>query len=137
MRINRIENNTNFNAKLNIISNSELLLKKDIATLTSKAHNLGSKKDFITVGITEVTREKKEGKIAKINRLLHRKTIECYTNISGACHSFFDIEAPCSFMTNLGEAFGGKKERAKKSYEIINKYLDDIQFGLEHKSNTH
>ena len=62
MRINRIENNTNFNAKLNIISDSELLLKKDIATLTSKARNLGSKKDFITVGITEVTREKKEGK---------------------------------------------------------------------------
>ena len=132
MRINKIENNTSFNAKLNIISDSELLLKKDIATLTSKARNLGSKKDFITVGITEVIREKKEGKIAKLNKLLHRKTKECYTNVCGACHSFFDIEAPCSFMTNLGDAFGDKKERAKKSYEIINKYLDDIQMGLEH-----
>ena len=132
MRINKIENNTSFNAKLNIISNPELLLKKDVATLTSKARKLGSGKDFIAIGITELIREKKDGKIAKLNKLLHRKTMECYTNISGACHSFFDIETPCSFMTNLGDAFGGKKERAKKSYEIINKYLDDIQVGLEH-----
>ena len=133
MRINKVESNTSFNAKLNIISESELLLKKDIATLTSKARQLGSRKDFITVGITEVIKEKKEGKIAKINQFFHRKTKECYTNVCGACHSFFDIETPCSFMTNLGDAFGGKKERAKKSYAIIDKYLDDIQIGLSQK----
>ena len=50
MRINRIENNTSFNAKLNIISESDLLLKKDVATLTSKARQLGSRKDFIAIG---------------------------------------------------------------------------------------
>ena len=133
MRINKIENNTCFNAKLNIISDSELLLKKDIATLTSKARKLGSGKDFIAIGITELTREKKEGKIAKLNKLLHRKTKECYINVCCACHSFFEIETPCSFLTNLGDAFGGKKERAKKSYEIIDRYLDDIQFGLEQR----
>ena len=133
MQINKIENNTCFNAKLNIIADSGLLLKKDVANLTTKAQNIGSRKDFITVGIIEVTREKKEGKIAKLNNLLHRKTKECYTNVCGACHSFFEIETPCSFLTNLGDAFGGKKQRAKKSYEIIDKYLDDIQSGLEQR----
>ena len=80
-----------------------------------------------------MTKEKTEGKIATINKFLHRKVTEHYTNISGACHTFFDIETPDSFITNLGNDFGGKKERAKKSYEIIDKYLNDIQIGLEQK----
>ena len=133
MQVNKVDNNINFNAKLNIIADNGLLQKKDIATLTSKARKLGTKKDFIAVGIAELTKEKSEGIVAVINKILHRKAIEHYTNISGACHSFFDIDVPCSFITNLGNAYGGKKERAKKSYEIIDNYLNDIQLGLERK----
>ena len=133
MQINKIENNTNFNAKLNIISDANLLLKKDVVSLTSKARKLGSNSDFIAIGINQLSREKNSGKMAIVNKFLQRKTVEYYTNISAACHSFFDIESPSSFLVNLGDAFGGKKERAKKSYKIIDKYLDDIQIGLQHR----
>ena len=132
MRINKIDNNINFNAKLKIISGADLLAKNDIVNLTSKASKLGSNEDFILIGVVQMPKEKKENKISILNRFLNKNTKEFYTNISGACHSFFDIEKPDSFIKNLGSAFGKKDERAKKSYEIINKYLDDIQLGLEH-----
>jgi len=133
MKINNINNQTNINSKarFDLISNKLILSDKNLLKLAQKARNIGTSADMILIGVTEV-QEKKPIKFLSVFGNKFYKKEDC-TKITGACHSFFDIESPKSFLENIATIYGNKSERAKKCYEAVNNYLNEIELNLVNK----
>ena len=107
MYISPINNSQNINskAKLSLISEKNLLPKKAIKQLIEKAKTIGNPTDTVHVGIRE----------DKIYRETHIRML--YSHINKVFAS--------DFRYNI--VIGSHKERQNKTFNFINKYLDNLK----------
>ena len=61
------------------------------------------------------------------------KEIGSHTLLAGICHTFFEINNPPAFIQKIGDIYGTKAERAQKSFDIIDGFLDNIEAELSKK----
>ena len=136
MRINSINNNTinpTYKAKLDIIGDKKLLNVEQLKTLTEKAAKIGNSDEMITLGITRRPIIKPVLKFISIKKGFKRipEQVGSFTLITGFCHTFFDVIEPPSFPNKIIEVKGHREERAQKSFDIMDKFLDNIKIGIE------
>lgn len=134
MRINSINNtqrNTSFNAKLTIVGDKALFTKEQVSSLTKKAEKLGGKNDMVLIGVTRCANRKPTPFIKAMDYESSNKENGSHTLLAGVCHSFFEVNNPPSFIKNIGDVYGTKEERAKKSFDIIEGLLDNIEKELK------
>ena len=129
--INNTQSNINHKASFEIVGDRALMSSEQLNILKDKAKRLGSTSDCIMVGITRITPERPVDVKPIVYALEKIKEVtDTYTKITAACHTFFDIPRPDSFIRGVANVFGSRTERANKSFEIINSYLDDINANL-------
>ena len=130
MRINTISNNQinpKFNAKLNFSGDKKLLTRKGFKQIQQKVKNFGTERDTIIVDLQEIPiiADKKYIKGIFFEKMITRtEKVGEYTNILLAhfCPSFRDYDAPPAIVVG-----GNYKERQEKTFDIINRYIDDIK----------
>lgn len=129
--VNKNQINTSFNAKLTIVGDKALFTKEQISSLINKAEKLGEKDDIVLVGITRCA-DRAPAPYVKIREYDEKnKEKGSHTLIAGICHSFFEVNNPPSCIKNIGDVYGSREERAKKSFDIIEGILDNIEKGLK------
>ena len=132
MRINSINNtqrNTSFNAKLTIVGDKALFTKEQVSALTKKAEKLGNNSDMVIVGVTRCANRTPQFYVP-VEYTQKNKELGSHTLLAGVCHTFFGINNPPSFIQKIGDIYGSRDERAQKSFDIINGYLDNIEIEL-------
>ena len=130
MRINAINNNQinpNFNAKLNFSGDKNLLTRKGFKQIQQKVKNFGTERDTIIVDLQEIPiiADKKYIKGIFFEKMITRtEKVGEYTNILLAhfCPSYRNCDAPPAIVVE-----GNCKVRQEKTFEIINRYIDDIK----------
>ena len=135
MRIDSINNKITptHKAKFEIIGDKGLLNNEQLKKLTQKASQLGNKDDLIMLGITRRPLIKPVLHFVDIKHGFKRvpEEVGSFTLLSGFYHSFFDIKEPASNANKMIEVKGHRKNRAQKSFDIMNKFLDNIKVGIE------
>ena len=130
MQINAINNNhinPNFNAKLKFSGDKNLLPRKGFKQIQQKVKKIGTERDVIIVDLQEIPiiADRKYVKGIFSEKMITRtEKVGEYTNIllSHICPSFRDYDAPPAIVVE-----GDYKVRQEKTFEIINRYIDDIK----------
>lgn len=131
MKINNINSNQtsiNNKARLNIISTDKVISSEKLVRLEEKAKKIGTSRDMILIGISEYKEKSSMSKIPFLGKFF-KKEQEC-TEITGACHTFFDLEKPKSFIEHMNLFKGNKKQRKEQCYQAVDKYLSQIEKGV-------
>ena len=130
MRINAINNNQikpKFSARLSIVGDSALFTKEQVTSLTKKAEKLGDKSDMVLIGVTRCANRKPMPFVQAMDYESSNKENGSHTLLTGICHSFFEVKNPPPFIKSIGDIYGSRQERARKSFDIIDGFLDNIE----------
>ena len=134
MRINSIGNsnhNIGYRARLDIVGDKTLLSNEQYGRLAKKALKLGNSTDLVLVGITRCANRDPHVCIKDSLYDSNNKETGSHTLLAGVCHTFFGVDNPPSFIQKVGDIYGSRSERAQKSFDIIDRYLDNLGENLK------
>ena len=95
---------------------------------------LGGNGDLVIFGITRcASRTPNQYVVPAEYEEVKDKERGSHTLLAGICHTFFEINNPPAFIQKIGDIYGTKAERAQKSFDIIDGFLDNIEAELSKK----